>query len=707
MFSCRSSSNSLAGNAGSRRTSAASASDGGKVLADRLDGEVGLGGASGDGHAGLQPVELVLDLLARVLRRPAHEHVGREIGHGRLVEEALLVAEAHGHRRDDDPAARLLGQQRDLQPARKLRALRARLDVRGRRVEGLAGRDGGVALVVLDRGGRGHRRRDLGAVGLGRRDEDAEGAVGRLQVRRGGLLHVLDRRGADAVPVQEKETPVALADVLGEVQADAVGAVQHEVDVLQQRRAGAVDFFLGDGRGAGRRVEGLDERRLRAVHVLVLADFRVEDHEAGVVELHEVAADRGGLLRLDERLVEAARGRVGQDLLEQVDRARGRIRPRRHVVRRRERLDVAHALERHGALAVLRGVERVEDRQRTRRLRDLPEDLVDELERLALVELAGDEQHRVVGLVERPVEVLEAVDRHVLEVGLRTDRGLAVVVPEEGGREDALLEDRGRVVFAHLELVADDGHLAVEVFLRDVRVDHPVGLEIERPLQVHVGRAERLEVVRAVEPGRPVGPGAVGRQLLRDVGMVRRSLEDEVLEQVGHSGLAVVLVARAHLVGDVDRDRRLGRIGEEEHAQAVGKPVLGDALDRRDLHGRGRGRRGGRLLRRGGRLGRLGRRERGARRQDDREQAEPTLIRETHAKSSKLAPATFAEPGKGRTNTTPPRRRECAGGRVLFWPPGRRAEPIHATGFTKRRGIRRPRRCRNRIRQTALSRRHP
>ena len=44
------------------------------------------------------------------------------------------------------------------------------------------------------------------------------------------------------------------------------------------------------------------------------------------------------------------------------------------------------------------------------------------------------------------------------------------------------------IVLAHLELVADDGHLAVEVLLGDVRVDHPVGFEVERPLEVLVGR---------------------------------------------------------------------------------------------------------------------------------------------------------------------------------------------------------------------------
>jgi hypothetical protein len=40
---------------------------------------------------------------------------------------------------------------------------------------------------------------------------------------------------------------------------------------------------------------------------------------------------------------------------------------------------------------------------------------------------------------------------------------------------------------------------------------------------------------------------------------------------------------RPDQVGDVDRDLRLRRVGEEEHPQAVVEAVLRDALDARDL----------------------------------------------------------------------------------------------------------------------------
>ena len=62
--------------------------------------------------------------------------------------------------------------------------------------------------------------------------------------------------------------------------------------------------------------------------------------------------------------------------------------------------------------------------------------------------------------------------------------------------------------------------------------------------------------------------------------MFRRTFENQVFEQVRHPRLAVIFVARADQVGDVDGDRLLGRVREEQHAQTVGQTVFGNALDR-------------------------------------------------------------------------------------------------------------------------------
>ncbi len=60
--------------------------------------------------------------------------------------------------------------------------------------------------------------------------------------------------------------------------------------------------------------------------------------------------------------------------------------------------------------------------------------------------------------------------------------------------------------------------------------------------------------------------------------MLVRALEDHVLEQVSHAGLAVGLVARAYEVRHVHCDRLLRGIGEEKHMEAVRELVLRDAF---------------------------------------------------------------------------------------------------------------------------------
>ena len=60
-------------------------------------------------------------------------------------------------------------------------------------------------------------------------------------------------------------------------------------------------------------------------------------------------------------------------------------------------------------------------------------------------------------------------------------------------------------------------------------------------------------------PGRAVELGAALLHRPGDVGVGGRSLEDHVLEQVGHAGLAVALMPRADQDRQVDRD--LGRDG--------------------------------------------------------------------------------------------------------------------------------------------------
>ncbi|MEO3961440.1 hypothetical protein, partial [Chromobacterium piscinae] len=77
-----------------------------------------------------------------------------------LAAQTAGVAEREAERAVDDVAAGLLGQQRDRRAVGEPAALGAGLDIGRAGIEGLAGGDGGLALVILDHRGHVRHRRD-------------------------------------------------------------------------------------------------------------------------------------------------------------------------------------------------------------------------------------------------------------------------------------------------------------------------------------------------------------------------------------------------------------------------------------------------------------------------------------------------------------------------------------------------------------------
>ncbi len=246
------------------------------------------------------------------------------------------------------------------------------------------------------------------------------------------------------------------------------------------------------------------------------------------------------------------------------------------MVRHDEALPLPDAAERHEALAVLRRLHRVGLIEHARGTRDPAHRVRDHLQRLRLVDFSRDDQDGVVGLVVLLVELRQAVVGHLLEVVLRSDRRLAVVVPEVRRRGDALAKDRRRVVLAPLEFVSDDGHLSVQDLLGELDVHHPVRFEAERPLQVLVRRRHGLVIIRPVVRGRAVPARGVRDDLVLDLPAVGGLDEIHVLQQMRHAGLAIAFMPRADQIGHIDRDLRLGRVGVQQHLQAIREVVLGD-----------------------------------------------------------------------------------------------------------------------------------
>ena len=94
------------------------AKHGRQILARRFDLCPSVGRATEDVDARLQPIDLVLNLLACALRGSSHEHRAGELPGHAAVRQALLVAEAQRQIGHDRIAARLLGEQRHLEARR-------------------------------------------------------------------------------------------------------------------------------------------------------------------------------------------------------------------------------------------------------------------------------------------------------------------------------------------------------------------------------------------------------------------------------------------------------------------------------------------------------------------------------------------------------------------------------------------------------------
>ena len=200
----------------------------------------------------------------------------------------------------------------------------------------------------------------------------------------------------------------------------------------------------------------------------------------------------------------------------------------------------------------------------------------DQRERRAGLNIAGDHQHGIVGLIVIAVERLQPVDRHVFDIGTVADGGAAIVVPLIGGARHFLRQHAADIVFAGFKFVAYHRHFAVQIGARNERVDHAVGFELKRPLQIdRIGR-KRQEVVGPVEVGGAVPAGAARGELGLDIFVFRRALEHQMLQQVRHARFAVTLMAGADQVRNVGGDEGLRGIFDQQHFEAIGKAVFLD-----------------------------------------------------------------------------------------------------------------------------------
>ena len=518
-------------------------------------------------------------------------------------------------------AAAALGQQGQLDaaPGQGL-PLGAALQVERRGVELLAGADllaGQAVEVGAAVGHRGHADR---TALLGRLVARQRAVVGR-EVAAGDALHILERERGHIAAQLEDQAPIARRHRLGEQLRQALRLLEQLAVAERELVAHALEL-LGAQRHALALLDGGDQRQRQLLHRHPGGRYREDVEEPGVVP---AAAPRphacGQLLVLDEALVQRAAGRLRQHLPEQVERRAVGVGEGRHVVGQQQGLLAADAAHHHAALAVLRRLHRVAQGLGGGRVLQRAEQRVDARQRGRRVELAGDDERGVVGPVMRLVEAPQRLDGHVLHVAARADGRAAVGVEAVGRRHQALAQQLAGVVLALLQLVHHHRHFLGQVLGLDAALLHALALQAQHEVERVATGVEGAEVVRAVVARGGVEAHPALAHGLGDVGHRGHALEQEVLEQVRHAGLARALVAAADAVDDVGQAGGGRRVGKQQHLQAVGQPVLLDALQlahrlrfgQRGRHGLRGGRCGGcwrsgsRGRSGGGRLGCLGR----------------------------------------------------------------------------------------------------
>lgn len=311
---------------------------------------------------------------------------------------------------------------------------------------------------------------------------------------------------------------------------------------------------------------------------------RGDEHQiARIARLRECRLHAGRQPGFDQHLMKRPRGALAEHVAQHSQRCKIGMRRSGNMVQNSQRRTAALLLNRDHPFSRLRRFDRIRFRQRLFRAGQPAEVLFHQRQAARFLELAGDDQHDIVGPVVSPVEAPELFDRDALDVALIADRGFAVVVPFVSGgrhrRPQPLCGGGPR----DLELVAHDGHFGSQVLLADQAVDQPVGFKPDRELEIAVAGGQGFEIARAIDAGRRVEPRPASTERIGNSGMRRRSFEQHVLQQMRQASLAGTFVPRADQHRHVHGDGRFRSVGVQQYPQPVVEPILGDSGDRGDL----------------------------------------------------------------------------------------------------------------------------
>ena len=109
---------------------------------------------------------------------------------------------------------------------------------------------------------------------------------------------------------------------------------------------------------------------------------------------------------------------------------------------------------------------------------------------------------------------------------------------------DALHEDSVWRILARFKLVSHHSHFRKEILPSDETVAQSICLHGDSPIEVFFRSRKRFVVIGSIEVGRSVHvEHATLLELLVDIAVCRRSLEQHVFEQVRHARFAVPLMS--------------------------------------------------------------------------------------------------------------------------------------------------------------------
>src|SRR4051812_5175087 len=208
-----------------------------------------------------------------------------------------------------------------------------------------------------------------------------------------------------------------------------------------------------------------------------------------------------------------------------------------------------------------------------RPLRNWPEILGHELFRFLYFEIAGDRQHCVVRRVVCREELRDIVQRRCGKIFHRSDQRVLKRMRWGEYQLLHLLEHRTVWLVVHRApaLVLHDIALSVQLLLshRRQKLTHAVGFQPKS--QGKLIRWDSLEVIRALEPGRPVERSTRALDQLEVlVGSdVLRTLKQHVLEQMRESRSSGFLVRRSDVIPEIHCHDRGGMILRQRDEQAV------------------------------------------------------------------------------------------------------------------------------------------